>query len=360
MTEPSRPLGAPNLPPHTPVLLAEVLALLNPQPGQAVLDCTLGYGGHAAALAHRIGPTGQLWAIDRDAVALREAEKTIRALAAPPTLHLIHGNFADVVKLLHSAEPRRFNAVLADLGVSSRQFDDPARGFSFRHDAPLDMRMDARPRSEPSPGLPVGRTAADLINEESEEDLARIFYEFGEERKSRQIADAIIRERRLAPIRTTKALADLCARVLRRGKAGPGSGSGSGSGGRDAERIHPATRVFQALRIAVNGELSALDALLKGLPEILAEGGRAAFISFHSLEDRRVKESLKFWRHSGRCKVETPKPVQASTTEIYRNPRSRSAKLRGLSAWTATGSAAANAAGEVDADDPPEPPDDGP
>ncbi|HTL51689.1 MAG TPA: 16S rRNA (cytosine(1402)-N(4))-methyltransferase RsmH, partial [Planctomycetota bacterium] len=193
------PLPAtPATPVHTPVLLAEVLALLNPQPGETFLDCTLGLGGHALAVAERLGPTGRLWGVDHDPEALRRAEVALRALPAPPELHFLHGSFAKLPELLPTANAPRFDLLLADLGVSSMQFDDPARGFSFRFDAPLDMRMD------PSRDI---ATAYDMINGDSEERLAQIFYEYGEERKSRQIAAAIGRERRRQPIRTTHALA---------------------------------------------------------------------------------------------------------------------------------------------------------
>ncbi|MGH7145612.1 MAG: 16S rRNA (cytosine(1402)-N(4))-methyltransferase RsmH [Planctomycetota bacterium] len=307
---------------HLPVLLDEVLALLNPQPGQRFLDCTLGLGGHAAAVADRIGSNGRLTGVDRDPVALARALELMKARAQPPALKLLHGSFADLPKLA-GCPPPAFDLILADFGVSSLQFDDPARGFSFRHDAPLDMRMDS---TAPIP------TAAELLAELPEADLAQIFFEFGEERKSRPLAAAIARERTRRPIATTGALADLCSRVLHRGRPG-GGGRGGGRGG-GGERIHPATRVFQALRIAVNGELTAIDRLLDAIPDLLAPGGRAAFLSFHSLEDRKVKERFKIWRQAGRCTVETPKPIQAAPSETVRNPRSRSAKLRGLSGWT--------------------------
>lgn len=296
---------------HAPVLLTEVLTHLNPQPGHRFLDCTLGLGGHAAAIAEKLGPTGRLVGVDLDPAARAQAEFRLRSLPNPPAIQIVAARFDQLAAVLQDRTAPPFDCLLADFGVSSMQFDDPARGFSFRHDAPLDMRMD-----------PTGATlsAADWLQTTDEAELARIFYEYGEERKSRQIAAAIVRDRRRSPIRTTFQLAELCTRVLK-----------GGSG----DRIHPATRVFQALRIAVNGELEAIDGLLDSLPTLLAPGGRAAFISFHSLEDRRVKEKLKFWRQSGRCRIETPKPVQASPSEVYRNPRARSAKLRVLTDWQA-------------------------
>jgi 16S rRNA (cytosine1402-N4)-methyltransferase len=285
-------------PRHVPVLTAELLHLLDPQPGHIIVDATVGTGGHARLLAERVGPTGRLIGLDRDPAMLRLAGHRLQGLA----ITLVERNFDELRNLLDELNIEAVDAVLADLGFCSDQMEDPLRGLSFQHDAPLDMRLD--------PGMP--ETAADLLQSLSERDLADVFYHYGEERFSRRIARKIVENRKTAPIETTGQLADLVRRCVprARGRRHP---------------IDPATRVFQALRIAVNDELGALDRLLAQLPDCLKPGGRAAIISFHSLEDRRVKQAFR----NREVYVElTRKPVQATEDEIRNNPRARSAKLR--------------------------------
>ncbi|MBI1918620.1 MAG: 16S rRNA (cytosine(1402)-N(4))-methyltransferase RsmH [Planctomycetes bacterium] len=286
-------------PRHVPVLPAEVLELLAPSPGQVIVDATLGAGGHARLLAERILPGGQLIALDRDPAMLELARPRLEGL--PVTL--VAASFDQLRQVLDDLGIDRVDAVLADLGISSDQLDEAARGFSFQQDAPLDMRMN------PS----VGETAAGLLRRLNERDLADIFYEYGEERFSRRIARKIVEVRQRQPVETTGQLADLVRRCVPR------------PSGRRRHTIDPATRVFQALRIAVNDELSALEGLLSVLPRCLKPGGRAAIISFHSLEDRRVKQAF---RDRSLWEALTRKPVEASEDEMQRNPRARSAKLR--------------------------------
>lgn len=277
---------------HTPVLSRELIAGLAIQPGGHYLDLTVGGGGHSRLILAAAADT-RVQAIDQDAQALNAARQAL--LEFGDRVCFWHGNFAD-----YDPGDTRFNGILADLGVSSAQFDQPERGFSFRYDAPLDMRMDER----------QALTAADLVNHASETELADIFYHYGEERFSRRIARRLVEQR---PFQTTGALA---AAVI---QAMPGASRGS------RHRIHPATRVFQALRIAVNQELAALDTLLIRVPGWLQLGGRVGIISFHSLEDRRVKYAL---RDTPQLRVLTKKPIGPQPEEIIDNPRARSAKLR--------------------------------
>lgn len=289
---------------HIPVLLQEVLEWLAPAPGETFLDGTVGAGGHAAAIAGRIGPGGVLVGADGDPAMLAAARERLRGFAC---VRLVHADYAEFPRLRETAGGRAFDGVLLDLGLSSIQVDDPARGFSFREDGPLDMRRD------PASG---GHTAADLLRRRSERDLADVFFRLGEERFSRRIARAIVARRARRPIERTGELAGLVASVIPR-KAWP-------------RAIHPATRVFQALRIAVNGELDSLAAFLDRFPEHLAPGGRVAVISFHSLEDRMVKEAFRALgrdRASGFA-VLTRKPLVPREEEIATNPRARSARLR--------------------------------
>ena len=287
---------------HKPVLLSEVLRLLALQPGMTVLDGTLGSGGHSEAILGAIGPAGRLVGLDRDSEALARARERLKG--APGKQYLIHSNFDQISQVLSSLNIQKVNAVLLDIGVSSEQLMDPRRGFSLIKDGPLDMRMD----------VSSGRPAADLVHEAEERELASIFREFGEERFARKIARAIVREREKKMIATTTELAKLIADVTpARFRFG---------------RIHPATRVFQALRIAVNRELAALDEALPQAFDALTTGGRLAVISFHSLEDRRVKQFFVGKKQSGQGKILTKKPVQAGPEELADNPRARSAKLR--------------------------------
>lgn len=289
---------------HIPVLLQETLRLLSPAPGEVFLDGTVGAGGHAQEIARRIGPEGILICGDGDASMLAAAAERLGAF---PCARLVHSDFSDIERLREAADGRPFDGMLLDLGISSLQLDDPSRGFSFREDGPLDMRRD------PESGEPAAR---DLLRRATEKELADIFYRFGEERFSRRIARAIVESRRREPIERTLHLADLVKRAIPR-KAWP-------------REIHPATRVFQALRIAVNGELESLASFLDGFAQHLAGGGRAAVISFHSLEDRMVKTAFRERSAGGEgpLSVLTRRPVVPGAEEIRTNPRARSAKLR--------------------------------
>jgi 16S rRNA (cytosine1402-N4)-methyltransferase len=291
--EPSTPI-APD-PIHRPVLLDEVVTWLAPREGSVIVDGTVGAGGHAAALARRVGAEGRVIGLDRDPEMLALAEVATRGL--PVTL--VRSPYSALLQVLDDLGIDRVDGVLLDLGLSSDQLGWEHRGFSFAVDGPLDMRYDPR----------KGPTAADLVNELDEEELARIFFEYGEERHGRRVARRIVEARRIEPITTTGRLAELVRKSIP-GKWGP---------------IDPATRVFQALRIEVNDELDHLDDTLADLPDALNPGGRAAILSFHSLEDRRVKGAF---RDDSRLSVLTRKPVVASAEEVAINPRARSAKLR--------------------------------
>ena len=266
------------------------------------MDATLGLGGHSTAIARLLGPKGHLIAFDRDPEAIESAEEKFAALreqlgSQMPQITIHAAAFAEMASWVG---PQSIDGILADFGVSSLQLDTAQRGFSFQADAPLDMRMDPR----------GGATAEQVVNQASEEDLANLIYEFGEERRSRRIARAIVRAR---PVTTTAQLAKVvaaCAPTIK------------------SDRIHPATRVFQALRIYVNGELDQIAALLELAPQLLRPAGRMVAISFHSLEDRIVKDAFREGRTNGTWLVLTPKPVTATEEEIQSNPRSRSAKLR--------------------------------
>jgi len=290
---------------HVPVLLKEAIDFLNVRRGGTYIDATVGLGGHSYEIAKRLGAPGHLIGLDKDPAALKIAESKIvvgrSSLAVGesdwPTITLLHRSFADIAK---GQRPATIDGVLADIGVSSLQLDNAARGFSFQADGPLDMRMD--PQSE--------RTAEQVVNHLDERQLADVIYEFGEERRSRRIARAIVRSR---PIRSTAHLADVISAAARSMKP---------------ERIHPATRTFQALRIFVNRELDDLKALLEAAPGILKPGGRVVVISFHSLEDRIVKDAFREGSQQGYFSVLTKKPVTATEEESDRNPRARSAKLR--------------------------------
>ena len=281
---------------HVPVLLKEAIDFLAVKRGGTYLDATVGLGGHSYEIAKRLGAPGHLIGFDKDPAALERAHEKLQALDEPPQITLIHGSFAEVAERI---APASLDGLMADLGVSSLQLGDAARGFSFQAEGPLDMRMN--PMS--------GETAEQVVNHLDERELADVIYEFGEERRSRRIARAIVRSR---PIRTTRQLVDVISTAARSMKH---------------ERIHPATRTFQALRIFVNRELDDLKALLEAAPSVLKPGGRLVVISFHSLEDRIVKDALR----GGKDKyfsVLTKKPLTASEEEIDRNPRSRSAKMR--------------------------------
>ena len=281
---------------HRPVLLDEVVSWLAPVEGSVLVDGTAGAGGHARVLAQRVGTTGRVIGLDRDPEMLDLAGQATCGL--PVTL--VESAYSDLAAVLDDLGLGLVDGVLLDLGLSSDQLAWTHRGFSFTVDGPLDMRYD------PGAG---GPTAADLVKTLKEEELARIFFEYGEERFSRRIARRIVETRKTETIATTARLAELVRRSIP-GKWGP---------------IDPATRAFQALRIAVNDELAHLDAILARLPDRLKPGGRVAIISFHSLEDRRVKHAF---RNDPRLLVLTRKPVTAAPAEVATNPRARSAKLR--------------------------------
>ena len=293
---------------HVPVLLKEAIDFLAVRRGGTYIDATVGLGGHSLEIAKRLGAAGRLIGFDKDPKALEIAKNVVGSRSSVlgqesdwPSVELRHGSFAD---LTDDRRPttEQVDGILADLGVSSLQFSDPTRGFSFQAEGPLDMRMN--PTSEP--------TAEQVVNQFDERELADLIYEFGEERRSRRIARAIVRSR---PIRTTAELAavvSVAARPMNQAE----------------RKIHPATRTFQALRIFVNRELDDLWKLLEAAPQLLKSGGRLVVISFHSLEDRIVKDAMREGAKAGQYRLLTKKPVTASEDEIDRNPRSRSAKLR--------------------------------
>jgi len=285
---------------HLAVLPNEVLAALAPASGQTIVDATVGVAGHAALLAERIGPTGRLIGLDQDPGMLRLARPRLEATGTPFTL--VHANFDQLQPVLNELNVPAVDGVLADLGFCSDQVETPERGLSFQQEGPLDMRLDPT----------YGEPASALLKRLSEHELADLFWQFGEERFSRRIARKIVEVRRDAPLKTTTQLAELVRRLVPRPRGKRPS-------------IDPATRVFQALRIAVNDELGALERLLKVLPACLELGGRAAIVSFHSLEDRLVKRAFA---HRQQWQVLTKKPVQATEEEVRNNPRARSAKLR--------------------------------
>jgi 16S rRNA (cytosine1402-N4)-methyltransferase len=285
---------------HVPVLLNEALDFLCVRPEGTYVDCTLGLAGHAEGIMRRLGPGGRLIGFDRDPEALELAMTRLVKVAEEmgsqaPQLTLIGEAFS---RIDEHVEPASVDGLLADFGVSSLHFDEARRGFSFQADGPLDMRMDTR----------SGPTAEQVVNEMEERELANLIYEYGEERRSRTVARAIVRGR---PIATTGQLARIVASAVPPNK-----------------HIHPATRTFQALRIFVNQELDEIRALFEAAPRLLKPSARLVVISFHSLEDRIAKDSIREGAQKGTWKVLTKKPVTAGEEETDRNPRSRSAKLR--------------------------------
>ena len=297
--------------PHTPVLYQQVLAALEPQDGGRYVDGTVGAGGHAAGILARSGPDGELLGLDRDPAALELAAERLAEYGS--RVHLRQASYEDMAREARGLGWSAVQGVLLDLGLSSMQLDEPERGFSFRSEGPLDMRF----------GPDVGRTAADLVNTLQEAELAELIAEYGEEPKARRVAQAIVRAR---PLQTTRELAEVVAQV---------------AGTR--RRVHPATRTFQALRIAVNDELNTLRRGLSAATQLLAPGGRLAVIAFHSLEDRIVKRTFR--RESKDCICPPEQPIctcdhvaklrrisrgviRPEDEEIERNPRARSARLR--------------------------------
>jgi len=289
---------------HTPVLPEEVVELLAPQAGDIVVDATVGGGGHAELLAAFAGPSGALYGLDVDATALAVAAERLADCACRVSFH--RHNFAGLGSVLDELDITGVDVILADLGVNSMQLGDPQRGFSFNTDGPLDMRMDDR----------LGVRAADLVNSLSETQLADLIYQYSQERLSRRIGKWICSARRDARITTTSRLASIVCKAL---GARPHS---------RRSKIHPATRTFQALRMAVNEESTALEQLLEQGPRLLKPGGRIGILSFHSLEDGAVKRDFRRRKEQGVYEVLTKRPVVAGKDERDRNPRSRSAKLR--------------------------------
>jgi 16S rRNA (cytosine1402-N4)-methyltransferase len=283
---------------HLPVLLNEVLQYINPRADGRYIDATFGAGGHTRELLERTSPGGRVLAIDQDETAIERGRIELQSYGS--RLELVKANFRDVESIVLEHGFAGLNGILADVGVSSMMLDDPTRGFSFMREGPLDMRMD----------LDQPLTAADVLNTYGEKEIANILFKYGEERRSRQIASSIVRSR---PLSRTTDLTRAIERVL---------------GGRRYGKIHPATRTFQALRIFVNDELRSLESFLDSSMKVLGPGGRLVMISFHSLEDRIVKNKFRSPVVPG--VVLTRKVVTASVEELDRNPRSRSAKLR---AW---------------------------
>jgi 16S rRNA (cytosine1402-N4)-methyltransferase len=287
---------------HVPVLLNQAIEFLNLRAGATVADCTLGMAGHSTEIARMIGSAGHLIGFDRDPEAMELAKVRLARVAnelgrQAPRITLVNEAFSTIAR---HVEPASLDGILADFGVSSMQLDEARRGFSFMAEGNLDMRMDTR----------QGLTAEQVVNEASERELADLIYEYGEERRSRRIARAIVRGR---PVTTTGQLARIVAAAAPAMKQ---------------DRIHPATRTFQALRIFVNRELGEIKTLMEAAPKLLKPSGRLVVISFHSLEDRIAKDSLREGARQGIWEVLTKKPVTPGEDEMERNPRSRSAKLR--------------------------------
>lgn len=287
---------------HDPVLLNEVLELLGVAEGQIVVDCTLGRAGHSSAMAKRLGSGGLLIGMDADPRNLEFASGRLESASC--RRRLFHANFAELAEVLRECGVSEVDAILADLGLSTNQLLDPQYGLSFAADSPLDMRIDPR----------IQISAGDIVNRWPEEKLANLLYELAQERGSRRIARQIVHRRKMAPIRTTGELAELVYQAI--GRATP------------RDRIDPATRTFMALRMAVNSEMENLQRLLEIAPRMLKVGGRLGVISFHSTEDRMVKEAFRTGRQQRWLELVTKKPVTPGEDEMLANPRSRSAKLR--------------------------------
>ena len=287
---------------HRPILLKEVMHFLNPLPGNVIIDATIGGGGHSEEIIQKIYPSGKLIGIDRDTDALRIAQERLESLGRP--FKLINKNFRDIKEIVQDLGMRDVDGILFDLGISSIQMETAERGFSIKGTGPLDMRMDRRD----------GRTAKDLVNRLSENELSCLIRDLGEERFHRRIARGIVIARKRKKIETTKELAEIILNSI--------------PYRRNRERIHPATRTFQAFRIKVNEELVSLEEAIRETPNLLRRGGRVCVISFHSLEDRIVKNVLREFKAEGFFDIITKKPVPPEREEIFENPRARSAKLR--------------------------------
>ncbi len=287
---------------HIPVMLREVIDYLDLAPGKVVVDATLGTGGHSLAILEKIAPGGRLIGIDRDEESLKIAKE--RLAKFKNSAEFVYGNFVDIDKILGNLKVKKIDAILFDLGVSSLQLEDPERGFSFQNEGPLDMRLDRNSYI----------SAYDLVNNLNEEEISTLLRNFGEERWHNRIARYLVRERQKHPISTTRELSEVVIRALPYKHR--------------YYRIHPATRTFQAVRIAVNRELETLQAALEKTVGLLNKKARICVISFHSLEDRIVKFSFRGSASAGLIKIITPKPLTPKEDEIAENPSSRSAKLR--------------------------------
>lgn len=308
MPRPKKPRSTPHGE-HRPVLLDDVLRILTPRPGMIVVDCTVGWAGHSAELLTSIGPTGLLIGLDIDAENLPKAKERLDAIGHP--YHLHHANFAGLQQVLAEHGLHQVDAILADLGMSSMQVDDPERGFSYARDGSLDMRMD---RSR-------GRTAAQVLATIGKEELIEQLQKLGDEPDAERIADAILAARAQTPIATTRQLTQIIQEATKQQawRLHPSAGKWN---------LHPAARTFQTLRILVNRELANLEHLLRLLPTCLKPGGHAAIISFHSGEDRQVKNAFRTGRDAGIYAEIADEPLRAAYPERTANPRSRSAKLR--------------------------------
>lgn len=287
---------------HTSVLLHEVIDFLNIQPDGQYVDATLGLGGHALAILKRLGPQGKVLGIDRDMSSLTKAKKNLYVYSRQ--CEFAHANFSQLKQVLADHNMQKIDGIVFDLGVSSVQLDDPERGFSIRQDGPLDMRMDQS----------ATQSAADLVNQLTQPELAKILREWGDERYAQRVASAIITERAKSPIRTTQELARTVLKAMPKG--------------RKWQKIHPATRTFQAIRIAVNQELEILAKTFHSAVEALKPGGRICVIAFHSLEDRIVKLTFKEMKKENKIEILTKKPLKPGEEEIASNPRARSGLLR--------------------------------
>jgi 16S rRNA (cytosine1402-N4)-methyltransferase len=283
-------------------MLGEILEYLSPAPGKTIVDATIGTAGHALEILKKITPGGRVIGIDRDDDALAIARK--RLAGSGDAVTLVHGSFSDIGSILERCGVPKADGILFDLGVSSVQLEDPQRGFSFNKEGPLDMRMDKESYI----------SAYDLVNNLNEQEISAILWNFGQERWHRRIARLLVRERESSPIATTSQLSDIIFRAI------PYKYK--------HQRIHPATRTFQAVRIAVNRELESLDTAIAKSAELLKSGGRVCVISFHSLEDRIVKWRFREFAAKGIMRIITPKPLIPSWGEVKENPSSRSSKLR--------------------------------
>lgn len=286
---------------HTPVMLKEVVGFLDPKPGETIVDATLGCGGHARNILEKVRPNGRLIGIDQDQQVINLAKENLKEFS--DSLFPVNDNFKNLSKILQGLGVEKIDGILFDLGVSSVQLDTPERGFSIRFDAPLDMRMDKRSRI----------SAFDLVNNLPFEELSKILKSYGDERFHSRIARAIIEQRKKSLITTTKELADTVVRA---------------QGGHRFYKIHPATRTFQAFRIAVNNEIDSFEAALREAVKFLRPGARICTLSYHSLEDRIAKNIFRSLEKEGILMRLTKKPLRPSQVELAHNPRSRSAKLR--------------------------------